>query len=74
MTTVPNRVSGVPRRWAPVGDEKVTHDFKEVEHIARIQDVPAVIREASRKAHEQAMALHMERIAEQREHLTRGVR
>lgn len=64
----------IVKHWTQVGDEKVTQDFKEVEHVARIQDVPAVIREASLKAHEQAMALHLERIAEQREHLTRGVR
>ena len=64
----------IVKQWTRVGDEKVTQGFKEVEHIARIQDVPAVIRNAARKAHEQAMAMHLERIAEQREHLTRGVR
>jgi hypothetical protein len=64
----------IVKHWTQVGDEKVTQNFKEVEHINRIQDVHVVISEASRKAHEQAMALHLERIAEQREHLTRGVR
>ena len=62
------------KHWTQVGDEKVTQVSKETEHVARIQDVPAVIRNAAKKAHEQAMTLHLERIAEQRERLTRGVR
>ena len=64
----------IVKHWTQVSCEKVKQVSKEVEHIARIQDVPAVIRNAARKAHEQAMALRLERIAEQREHLTRGVR
>ena len=64
----------IVKHWTQVGDEKVTQDFQETEHIARIQDVPAVIRNAAHKANEQAMALHLEQQANKRERLTRGVR
>ena len=54
--------------WTQTGDERVGVEFTETEEVARVQDVPAVIRNAARKTYEQALALHLERQGEAREH------
>lgn len=54
--------------WTQRGDEQVGVEFTDTEEVASVQDVPAVIRNAAMKTYEQALSLHLERIAEQREH------
>lgn len=53
--------------WTQAGDEQVGVEFIDTEEVARVEDVPAVIRNAARKTYEQARALHLERQGEARE-------
>ena len=55
------------KHWTQTGDERVGVEFTETEEVARVQDVPAVIRNAARKTYEQAQALYLERQGEARE-------
>jgi hypothetical protein len=53
--------------WTQSGDERVGVEFIDTEEVARVEDVPAVLRNAARKTYEQALALHLERQGEARE-------
>ena len=48
------------KHWTQVGDEKVTRLGTITEQVARVEDVPAIVRNAANKAKELANALRLE--------------